>query len=115
MYLIHARLQAPPGACLPAEAARLVLALARPGERVEHVTAHPHAVPDPVLGIFVVAESLSEAEALAEALCHRLLNTCTTLAGWGLSAAEAPLLAPLGHGPLRPPESPSNPFDLRRE
>ncbi len=115
MYLIHAQLSAPPGGFLPSDAARRALALARPGERVEHVTAHPDAVPDPVLGVFLVAESLTEAEALAAVLCRRLLNTHTALAGWGLRRAQAPLLAPLGHGPLGPPEIPSHPSDLRRE
>ncbi|MBK3584737.1 MULTISPECIES: hypothetical protein [Streptomyces] len=115
MYLIHAQLKAPPGGDLPSDAARRALALTRPGERIEHVTAHPHAVPDPILGIFVMAESLFDAEALAAALCHRLLDTHTGLADWGLRRAEAPLSVPLGHGPLGPPESSSHPSDLRRE
>ncbi|MFH9858860.1 hypothetical protein [Streptomyces sp. NPDC017202] len=82
---------------------------------MEHVTAHPHAVPDPVLGVFLVAESLTEAEAMTTVLCRRLLNSHTGLSGWGLRRAQVPLLAPLGHGPLGPPESSSPPSDLRRE
>lgn len=115
MYLVHAQLSAPLGGFLPADAARRTLALARPGEGVEHVTAHPHAVPDPTLGVFLVAKSLTEAEALTAVLCYRLLNSHTCLVGWGLRRAQAPLLAPLGHGPLGPSESPSPPSHLRRE
>ncbi|MFH9132905.1 hypothetical protein [Streptomyces sp. NPDC017524] len=115
MYLIHARLKAPPGGCLPSDAGRRALALSRPGERIEHATAHPNAEPDPIIGIFVVAESLLAAEALAAELCHRLLDTHAGLAGWGLRRAEAPLLASWGHGPLGPPEASSHPSDLRGE
>lgn len=82
---------------------------------MEHVTAHPYALPVPVLGVFLRAESLVEAESLAAALCRRLLDSHAGLAGWGLRRAEAPLLATLGHGPLGPAESPSNPSDLRRK
>ncbi|MFF5445034.1 hypothetical protein [Streptomyces sp. NPDC012888] len=115
MYLIHAQLLAPPGTTLPADAARYALALARPHEGVEHVTPHPHALPHPVLGVFLVADSLHEAEDRAAALCRRLLECHEGMAGWGLRRAEVPLLAPLGHGPLGPLESPSTPSELRRK
>ncbi|THA88219.1 hypothetical protein E6R61_26805 [Streptomyces sp. LRa12] len=113
MYLVHAQLTAPPGGCLPADVARRALALARTGERVEHVTAHPHAIPNPVLGFFVVAESLFEAEELVAVMCRRLLNTHAQLRGWALLGAEVPLAASLGHGPLGPTECSSRPPDVQ--
>ncbi|MGW8353113.1 hypothetical protein [Streptomyces wedmorensis] len=107
MYLIHARLQPPGAQLLPEDAAVRALALALPEERVEHVSAHPDALPLPVLGVFLLAGSLAEAESGTTALCLRLLARHPALAGWHLRTAEAPLLAPLGHGLLGPGGSPS--------
>ncbi|MFD7629962.1 hypothetical protein ACFV7Q_28750 [Streptomyces sp. NPDC059851] len=115
MYLIHAQFRAPLGGTLPADAARRALALAQAGEGVEHVTAHPYAEPHPVLGLFLVAPSLHEAEGRAAGVCRRLLREHTGMTGWALVRAEVPLLAPLGHGPLGPPESPSTASGLRRK
>ncbi|AXE22962.1 hypothetical protein C0216_05385 [Streptomyces globosus] len=116
MYLIHAQFRAPSEGCaLPVDAAHRVLALARSGEGVEHVTAHPYAQPHPVLGLFLLASSLHEAEGRAAGVCRRLLREHRDMSGWALLKAEVPLLAPLGHGPLGPPGTPSTPRDLRRE
>ncbi|MFD0266803.1 hypothetical protein ACFVGY_09435 [Streptomyces sp. NPDC127106] len=115
MYLIHAQFQAPLGSTLPADAARRALALAQAGEGVEHVSAHPYAEPHPVLGLFLMAPSLREAEGRAAGVCRRLLREHTGMSGWALVRAEVPLLAPLGHGPLGPPESSSTASGLRRK
>ncbi|MCB5181046.1 hypothetical protein [Streptomyces antimicrobicus] len=115
MYLIHAQLRGPCGAPLPYGAARQALDLARPEERVEHVSAHPLAVPHPVLGFFLMAGSLSEAEGRVAQVCLRLLRESDELAGWVLHRAEAPLVAPLGQGLLGPLETSSEQSDLRRK
>ncbi|MBW5482325.1 hypothetical protein [Streptomyces bambusae] len=115
MYLIHAQLRAPFGDPLPCDAARRALAAARPDDRVEHVSAHARAEPHPVLGFFVMANSLSEAEGRIAQLCLRLLREHGELAGWALVRAEAPLVAPLGQGLLGPPAIPSNGSELRRK
>ncbi|MEU8621310.1 hypothetical protein [Streptomyces sp. NPDC048623] len=115
MYLIHAQLRPPGVQFLPEDAAVRALALALPEERVEHVSAHPDALPLPVLGVFLLAGSLAEAESRAAALCRRLVERHPALAGWRLSGAEAPLLAPLGHGLLGPAVGPSTGPGRRRE
>jgi hypothetical protein len=115
MYLIHAQLVAPTGQFLPKDVADRALILARPEEQIEHVSPHPDATPGPVLGVFLLAGSLSEAEARATALCRRLLTLHPGLAEWTLHRAQAPLLAPLGHGLLGPSQGPSGAYDLRRQ
>ncbi|MFF1414161.1 hypothetical protein ACFVX6_30955 [Streptomyces sp. NPDC058289] len=132
MYLVHARLQGPPGVVLPPQATSLVRALAREDDGLEHVSAHPRALPHPVVGLFLQAESLEEAESNAAGLCRRVLE-CAEFTGWSLVLAQAPMVAPFyeslltgsapqagwldgtGQGHLRPGESPSTPPDQRRK
>ncbi|WP_407838166.1 hypothetical protein ACE1OC_20070 [Streptomyces sp. DSM 116496] len=107
-------------------------ALAREGDGLEHVAAHPRALPHPVVGLFLRAESLMEAESNAAVLCRRVLE-CAEFTGWSLVLAQAPMVAPFyesllsasapqagwldgtGQGHLRPAGSPSTPPDQRRE
>ncbi|GHF72303.1 hypothetical protein GCM10010218_62000 [Streptomyces mashuensis] len=92
MYLVHASLCGPPGAHLPDTVAESTLALALPHERVEHVVAHPHARPHPVLGVFLLADGLTQAEERTAELCRRAIRTCAGLGEWRLVKAEVPLL-----------------------
>ncbi|MFD7258116.1 hypothetical protein [Streptomyces sp. NPDC059874] len=97
MYLIHVGLRAPfVGDQLPPNAARLLLALAESDAHnpVDHVSAHPHALPDPVVGAYVLAESLEAAERAAEALCGRAVEELPALRGWTVTRVGAPLVAP---------------------
>ncbi|MGA5495200.1 hypothetical protein ACPCSP_12625 [Streptomyces cinereoruber] len=95
MQLIHAALRPlGPDAVLPPHLSELILSAARADERVEHVVTHVHARPHPVIGVFLLADTLSEAEARAEALCRRVLKTQASLAGWELVSATVPLVAP---------------------
>ncbi|MFE5588729.1 hypothetical protein [Streptomyces sp. NPDC056549] len=107
MYLIHAQLAAPEGSLLPCDAAAAALVLARPEEGVEHVSAHGDGPRGPVLGVFLLADSLAQAENRTAALCERLLTRHPGFRGWSLRRAEAPFLAPLGHGLLGPPGRPT--------
>ncbi|GAA3482924.1 hypothetical protein [Streptomyces yanii] len=113
MYLIHAHLKGPTGAVLTDQTAELIHAWALSQEQVEHVTAHPGAVPHPIVGVYVLADSLHQAEERVAAVCRRALRQEPSLSTWTLVRAEAPLLAPLVHGPLGPPENPSMGSDLR--
>jgi hypothetical protein len=117
MYLVHAHLLPPPERPpLPPDAAACTRAHARPEDRLEHACAHPHAEPHPVLGLYVLAESLAQAELYAARLCRRVLSGCPELRGWTLLRARVPLLLdPLGQGPFGPAKTPSAPSDLRRE
>ncbi|MEV7024828.1 hypothetical protein [Kitasatospora sp. NPDC093558] len=94
MYLVHVSLHRAPGAELPEETADWVRAAARPDERVEHVVAHPRAVPAPVVGIFLLADRLEDAEALALLVYRRAMAQRPGLAGWLPLHARVPLLAP---------------------
>ncbi|MFF8381051.1 hypothetical protein ACF07V_33510 [Streptomyces sp. NPDC015661] len=107
MYLIHAALgPLGPDAVLPPRLSDLLLSAARPDERVEHVVTHIHARPHPVVGVFLLAGSLNDAEARGEALCRRVLETQPSLEACELMGATVPLVAPFyerllsspGHG-----------------
>jgi hypothetical protein len=116
MYLIHARLLSPDGRALPPDAAAWTRGHARPEDLLEHVSAHPLARPHPVLGFYILAGSLAQAEESTARMCRRALSGCPGLRGWTLLRAQAPLLMdPLGHGPFGPPETSSAPSHLRRE
>ncbi|MFF8379652.1 hypothetical protein ACF07V_26385 [Streptomyces sp. NPDC015661] len=107
MYLIHAQLASPAGMLMPCDAAAKALRLARPEEGVEHVSAHANGPRGPVLGVYLLADSLAQAEARTAALCERLLTRHPGFTGWSLRRAEAAFLAPLGHGLLGPPARPT--------
>ncbi|WP_309053180.1 hypothetical protein [Streptomyces sp.] len=93
MYLVHAHLRPPAqGGELPSDVRALVHGCARPGEGVEHVSVHGDVPSAPVLGLFLLAESLARAEASAAAVCGRLLESRPELSGWTLLRAEAPLI-----------------------
>ncbi|MFF2954188.1 hypothetical protein ACFVVU_22955 [Kitasatospora sp. NPDC057965] len=133
MYLIHARIQPPgpapgPDAPLGPGAARALLAAALPQERIEHVVVHPADGDDGcdcvVLGVFLLAERLEDAECTVAAFCRRTAEVLPALRGWTLSSVNAPLVAPFyerlldGSGPagrIRPlpfssSENPFHPF-----
>ncbi|MFE9483240.1 hypothetical protein ACFYNM_32130 [Streptomyces spororaveus] len=102
MYLIHATLRAPAaGVQLPPHTRELVRALADADAEggsvggcgpVEHVSTHPHVLPDPILGVYLIADSLHKAERRTEALCRRALDEVPALRGWTVGRVGAPLV-----------------------
>ncbi len=117
MYLIHAQVRPPDGSPLPESAGRWVRACALAEERVEHVAVHVRARPYPVLGVYLLADCLEQAEARTADAVRRALDSQPALRGWVLIRAQAPLVAPFyerlmdgsatpGHN--RPRPDPSN-------
>ncbi len=95
MYLVHAVLRHPAaGAALPPDTRELLSALVRPGDRIEHLVLHRDAVPDPVLGLFLLADSLTEAESRAAAFCRTALGSFPELLGWWADRVDVPLVTP---------------------
>ncbi|MFF3005286.1 hypothetical protein ACFVTF_21015 [Kitasatospora sp. NPDC057940] len=97
MYLIHAEIQAPvpaPAAALGPDTAGVLLASARPQERIEHVAVHEGAGPGAVLGVYLVAGRLSAAETVVDTFCRRAVETVPALRGWTLTRVGAPLVTP---------------------
>ncbi|MEW2374208.1 hypothetical protein AB0940_33365 [Streptomyces sp. NPDC006656] len=97
MYLIHAELHAPGaslGASLGADTAHALLAAALPAERIEHVAVHEDTSPGAVLGVYLIADRLTDAEAAVARFCERTLRTLPALDGWTLGHVGAPLVAP---------------------
>ncbi|GHG73609.1 hypothetical protein [Streptomyces griseocarneus] len=92
MYLVHVALRGRSGAELPADARDVVLAHALPQDGVEHVVIHPHAVPCPVVGVYLLADRLETAEFRAERVCRRALASPSALDGWELVNAQVPLM-----------------------
>ncbi|MFI1967903.1 hypothetical protein BLA24_22150 [Streptomyces cinnamoneus] len=76
----------------------MVRSHALPRERVEHVAVHAHAEPHPVLGVYLLAERLEQAELHAAQACRRTIAHRPELAEWELATAQVPLLDL--HGPL---------------
>ncbi|MFJ6621346.1 hypothetical protein ACIQOW_27710 [Kitasatospora sp. NPDC091335] len=94
MYLVHTALRPDsPGLALPPDARELLLAAALPGDRVEHLVVHPEAFPDPVLGVYLVADSLAEAEGRAAVFCGRVLAAVPGFEGWRAAGSGVPLVA----------------------
>ncbi|MFF7457123.1 hypothetical protein [Kitasatospora sp. NPDC008115] len=94
MYLVHVSLHAPAGpAELPDDTRELLLAAAVTEEGIEHVSVHAGAVPHPVLGVFVLADGLEDAEERAQAFCRRVVALAPGLTGWRVRGAQAPLVA----------------------
>ncbi|WP_330297056.1 hypothetical protein [Streptomyces sp. NBC_00503] len=101
MYLIHAALRAPSaGVQLPAHAGELVRAFADADAAtgafgsIEHVSAHPGALPGPTLGVYLIADSLDDAERRTEALCRRAFEEVPALRGWTVGRVGMPLVTP---------------------
>ncbi|MET8623679.1 hypothetical protein ABZW30_07970 [Kitasatospora sp. NPDC004669] len=95
MYLVHAALRPlSPGLRLSLDARELLLAAIRPEDRVEHLVVHPDALPNPVLGVYLLADSLAEAESRTDAFCRRALTAVPRLAGWSAARVAAPLVTP---------------------
>lgn len=94
MYLIHVHLSSPDRAPLPDGVADLVRSVTIPEDRLEHVAVHPDAAPDPVLGLYLLADGLADAESRATVLCGRALAADAPLHGWSVARAGAPLVSP---------------------
>lgn len=94
MYLVHAALRPGQGSRLPPDLAAHIRSLARPHEAVEHVSVHPDAKPDPVIGIYLLTERMAEAEENARALCGRAVAALAALQGWSVLRVEVPLITP---------------------
>ncbi|WP_371616489.1 hypothetical protein [Streptomyces sp. NBC_00454] len=113
MYLIHAALRAPStGVQLPAHAGELVRAFADADAAaataadvdrlggggtfgsIEHVSTHPGALPGPTLGVYLIADSLDEAERRTEVLCRRAFEEVPALRGWTVGRVGVPLVTP---------------------
>ncbi|MFF8772435.1 hypothetical protein [Kitasatospora sp. NPDC015120] len=94
MYLVHAALRAPAtGRGLPGDLAARLLALGGP-DRVEHVSVHPDALPDAVVGVFLTADRLADAEHRAGELLRRAVEELPALRGWSVGPVRAPLVVP---------------------
>ncbi|PSJ27414.1 hypothetical protein B7P34_17675 [Streptosporangium nondiastaticum] len=93
MYLVHVHLRAPEGAAFPEAAGEAVRRLARPEEGIEHVVDRLRAPAGPVLGVYVLADGLHQAEARAARACGRALAEIPAFRGWTLADAEVPLVS----------------------
>ncbi|MFE5584404.1 hypothetical protein [Kitasatospora sp. NPDC056531] len=96
---------------LPQGSGGLVRSIAMPHEEIEHISVHHGSTPDPVLGVFLIADRLESAEAVVARLCRRAIDTLPALRGWSVARVGAPLVAPFyerllsssGHGGLISP------------
>jgi hypothetical protein len=117
MYLITARLRAPDDCEPPTPRMRahelrdLVLALAAPTDRIEHVygTATPTGID---LGLFVLQPTFDGAESIVDRLCRRCIDVTPGLAGWSLDGCGAGLVPGLADIVLRP-ETPGSVLPLQ--
>jgi hypothetical protein len=96
MYLVHVRLRGALGRALPEQTGSWVRAAAGLDDGVEHVSVHRNARPDPVLGVYVIADFLEAAERVAAAVCARALRLRPELRAWAVLEGRVPLLLPYG-------------------
>ncbi|WP_327678589.1 hypothetical protein [Kitasatospora sp. NBC_00458] len=95
MYLVHIALHRPDGGGgLPADALASLWAAVSPGDHVEHISVHPHRAPHPVVGVYLLTDSLEAAEAGAERFCRRALTGSPDLADWQVLSVGVPLVGP---------------------
>ncbi|MGW5847607.1 hypothetical protein ACWFQ8_06490 [Streptomyces sp. NPDC055254] len=96
MYLVHAQLAPLAGGKLPREAMSLVSARVLKDRDIQHVAAHPDGPAGPVLGVFILAGSVEEAERRVAELCHGALRDSPGLHGSKLARCEVVLALPAG-------------------
>ncbi|MFF3615588.1 hypothetical protein [Streptomyces sp. NPDC002580] len=100
MYLIHAHLELPSGEEPPVNIKVLVRSAIVPRDRVEHISVHPLPPSELILGFYLLAARLEEAEERTVRVCHRLLRDVPQLALARLTGAGVPLM-PLAFEPSR--------------
>ncbi|MEV6682699.1 hypothetical protein AB0N09_38420 [Streptomyces erythrochromogenes] len=89
MYLVHAELRSEAGAALPAHTDRLIAEAAHPGEGIEHVVVHEDVGFGSLVGLFVLAATVEDAERTAASVCGRVVRTQPELAGFQLRRCSA--------------------------
>ncbi|WP_371617027.1 hypothetical protein [Streptomyces sp. NBC_00454] len=94
MYLIHLKLGLAADRFAPPGLGDLIRRAARPGEGLQHVTVHPDVPGGPVLGMFLTADRVEQAEVTAGLLCRRALATSPKLRGVTLLRWKAELVSP---------------------
>ncbi|GAA2657249.1 MULTISPECIES: hypothetical protein [Streptomyces] len=57
MYLVHTGLRAPRDARAAIDLPTLIRSRLGPDDGAEHISVHPHARPDPVIGLYLRAQS----------------------------------------------------------
>ncbi|HWU07068.1 MAG TPA: hypothetical protein VN520_11905 [Streptomyces sp.] len=101
MFLVHAHFAALGPFGFPGDTGESVHASLSPADQVEHVSVHPTPPGGFVLGFFLLAGSLAEAEVRTEKICRRLLDE-KRLPPAVLREVGVPLIIPL-LPPMGPP------------
>lgn len=101
MYLVHLRLcraDGSPPCALPDGMGAGLRAAARAEDGVEHVAVHGDARPHPLLGVYVIADRIEEAEANAARAWERARAAHPAFDGWALIEARTPLITSFYEG-----------------
>ncbi|MFJ4337520.1 hypothetical protein [Streptomyces sp. NPDC088915] len=106
MYLIHARLRAKGEVSLPERFEEEICRQEVEPASIEHVVLHDDLPGIPVLGLFVAARNLVEAERAAETACLRVLMPEGLAASWELVTCEAAFVAEFYKRLLAGPQCP---------
>ncbi|MCB5166115.1 hypothetical protein LG634_14885 [Streptomyces bambusae] len=92
LYLVHVRLAPhPDGMSLPWDTAVAVTDAAPHRTRVLHATAHPAALPDPVVGIYLESTAPELAESAARVAWWAAVDSRPALREWQLRSASVAL------------------------
>ncbi|MER6450434.1 hypothetical protein DEJ51_17310 [Streptomyces venezuelae] len=79
---------------MPSSAAEAIAGACAGRDGFEHVSVHPDALPHPILGFYLRADSLEEAESATLSLWCRAGSAVPELRAWEPVRAEGPLFRP---------------------
>jgi len=99
MYLVHAHLDLPPGEQLPLDIRTLVRSAITADDGIEHVAVHPRRPRELTLGLYLLSDTLGEAEQRAVDVCGRLIREVPQLTSARLIGAGVPVQS-LAFAPL---------------
>ncbi|MEU5387170.1 hypothetical protein [Kitasatospora cineracea] len=102
MYLVHATFAATSNAMWPSDTADLFVNVADGAAWLHHATVHPLAGGGAVVGMFVTAPNVAEAERSVADLCELILLSVPALGDFHLVRVESPLHMAAEHGQIMP-------------
>ncbi|MFI8304166.1 hypothetical protein ACIF80_12040 [Streptomyces sp. NPDC085927] len=98
MQLVHVRVRLAVDFPTPERLTMILLSHARPPDQIQHISIHPDTGRDLTVGVYVIADSLLEAEGMARAVVARAVEREYELRGARLTGWSAALVPEFYNG-----------------